>query len=80
MTSILLIAPPIEPISLDEVKTFLRVETGDDDALIAALIAAAHLHIESQTQLALVTQSWRLVFDCWPRHGRIAVRPGPPKQ
>ena len=79
MTSILLIAPEIEPLSLEEAKTFLRVETSDDDGLIAALIAAARLHIESQTQLALITQSWRLAFDCWPRHGRIAVRPGPLK-
>jgi uncharacterized phiE125 gp8 family phage protein len=79
MTPILLIAPAIEPLSLEEAKAFLRVETGDDDALIAALIAAARLHVESQTNLALITQSWRLVFDCWPRHGRIAVRPGPLK-
>ena len=49
MTSILMIPPAIEPLSLEEAKAFLRVETGDDDALIAALIAAARLHIESQT-------------------------------
>jgi uncharacterized phiE125 gp8 family phage protein len=59
MTPILLIAPAIEPLSLDEAKTFLRVETGDDDALITALIAAARLHVESQTHLALITQSLR---------------------
>lgn len=79
MTSILLIAPAIEPLSLEEAKVFLRVEAADDDALIAALIAAARLHIESQTQLGLITQSWRLVLDCWPRQGRIVVRPGPLK-
>ena len=38
MTSILLIAPEIEPLSLEEAKAFLRVETGDDDSLITALI------------------------------------------
>jgi len=79
MTSILLIAPAVEPLSLAEAKAFLRVETGDDDALIAALIAGARLHIEGQTQLALITQSWRMVLDCWPKHGRIAVRPAPLK-
>jgi uncharacterized phiE125 gp8 family phage protein len=79
MPAILLIEPAIEPLSLAEAKAFLRVETDDDDALISALIAAARLHVESQTQLALITQRWRMVFDCWPRHGRIAVRPAPLK-
>jgi uncharacterized phiE125 gp8 family phage protein len=79
MTSILLIAPAVEPLSLAEAKAFLRMETGDDDALITALIAGARLHIEGQTQLALITQSWRMVFDRWPKHGRIAVRPAPLK-
>jgi len=79
MTSILLAAPATEPLSLAEAKGFLRVETDDDDALIAALIVAARLHVEAQTQLALITQRWRLVFDCWPRHGRIDVRPAPLK-
>ena len=79
MPSILLIAPAIEPLSLEEAKAFLRVETGDDDALIAALIASARIHVESRTQLALMTQSWRMVFDCWPQQGRIAVRPAPLK-
>ena len=51
MPSILLIAPAIEPVSIEEAKTFLRVETGDDDALIAALIASARIHVESRISL-----------------------------
>jgi uncharacterized phiE125 gp8 family phage protein len=35
------------------------------------------MHVEAQAKIALVTQSWRIVFDCWPHHGRIVVRPGP---
>jgi len=79
MSSILLTGPAAEPLSLEETKTFLRVENNDDDPLIAALITAARMHIETQAQAALVTQRWRMVFACWPRHGRIAVRPGPLK-
>ena len=77
MASILLTPPAVEPLSLAEAKDFLRVDTADDDPLIAALIAAGRIHIEQQTGLALITQGWRLVFDCWPEHGRIAVRPAP---
>lgn len=77
MSSILLTAPAIEPLSLDEAKAFLRVEHNDDDALIGALIAAARLHIETETRRALITQSWRIVLDCWPECGRLPVRPAP---
>ncbi len=77
MTSILLTGPDIEPLSLEETKIFLRVEHNGEDQLIAALIAGARIHIEAQTQTALITQSWRMVLDAWPRRGRIPVRPGP---
>lgn len=79
MTPILLTGPAVEPLSLDETKTFLRIEHNDDDPLIAALIAGARIHIEAQSQAALITQDWRMVLDCWPRGGRITVRPGPLK-
>jgi uncharacterized phiE125 gp8 family phage protein len=77
MSSILLIPPAAEPLTLAEARGFLRVETDEDDALIAALVAAARLHVEAQTGLALITQSWRMVLDRWPECGRIAVRPAP---
>ena len=79
MSAILLTAPAVEPLSLGEAKAFLRVEHADDDQLIAALIAAARLHVERQTQVALITQTWRMAFDRWPAHGRIAARPAPLK-
>ena len=41
MTSILLTGPAIEPISLEETKTFLRIEHNDEDQLIAALATGA---------------------------------------
>jgi uncharacterized phiE125 gp8 family phage protein len=77
MASILLTPPLVEPLSLAEAKAFLRLETAEDDPLIAAFISAARLHVETQTGLALVTQSWRMVLDCWPANGRIAARPAP---
>ena len=77
MSSVLLTAPAVEPLSLAETKTFLRVEHGDDDAVIAALIAGARIHVETQTRRALITQSWRRSLDCWPHNGRIDVRPAP---
>ena len=77
MSAILLTAPAVEPLSLDEAKAFLRVETGDDDAVIAALMTGSRIHVESQTRRALITQSWRISADCWPENGRLQVLPAP---
>jgi uncharacterized phiE125 gp8 family phage protein len=80
MSSILLTAPAIEPVSLAEAKAYLRVEHNDDDELIGALIAGSRIHVEAQTRRALITQSWRISADCWPEDGRLTVVPGPLQQ
>lgn len=77
MSSVLLTAPAIEPLSLAETKAFLRVEHSDDDAVIAALIAGSRIHVESRTRRALITQSWCLAADGWPLDGRLQVLPAP---
>lgn len=77
MSSILLTAPAAEPLALDDVRAFLRVDAYDDDELIAALVTAARLAVEAQTRRALITQGWRLTLDGWPVDGRIRVVPGP---
>ena len=43
MSSILLTGPATEPLSLDDARSFLRVEHGDDDPLITALIVSARM-------------------------------------
>jgi uncharacterized phiE125 gp8 family phage protein len=58
--------PAVPPVSLAEAKQFLRLETADEDALIGALIATAVERCEDYTGRALITQTWRLVFDAWP--------------
>lgn len=77
MSAILLTPPSREPLTLSEAKAFLRVDHADDDAVIAALIAAARVHVEAMTRRALLAQTWRFVLDAWPRHGRFAPRIGP---
>ena len=73
MTLILTSPPAVEPLSLDEAKAHLRVDGADEDTLIASLIAAARVHVETTTRRALITQGWTLALDDWPADGRVEL-------
>ncbi|MDE2363126.1 MAG: head-tail connector protein [Hyphomicrobiales bacterium] len=65
--NVILVTPPAsEPVTLIEAKTWLRVDTSDEDGAISALIVAARQLVEAATRRALIAQSWRLVLDRWP--------------
>lgn len=70
--------PAAEPVTLDQAKAWLRVESGgDEDALISALISAARARAEWHTGRAFVTQGWTLWLD---RAETCIVIPLPPLQ
>jgi uncharacterized phiE125 gp8 family phage protein len=77
MTLFRTIAPAVEPVSLDDAHTHLRISHDSEDGLITSLIRAARDEVEAQTGLALITQSWRLTRDGWPRGSRIALLRNP---
>lgn len=78
--SLTLTTPPsTEPVSLDEAKAHLKVDSTAEDALIASLITAARARAEWHTGRALVTQSWTLWLDAWPGGGIVEI-PLPPLQ
>ena len=63
-----LIAPPTaEPISLSEAKAHLRVDSDAEDSLINSLILSARQTAESYQSRALITQTWELTLDEFPR-------------
>lgn len=55
--------PSVEPISLTDAKTFLKVDGTSEDALITSLITAARVHFENETWMPLCTQTWKLNLD-----------------
>ena len=65
MTPILIAGPAAEPVSLAEAKSWLKVDTNEEDDLIGALVTSARLIVESLTRRMLMTQTWRLVLDRW---------------
>ena len=72
MAAILIEPPAGETLSLADAKNYLRVQHDADDALIASMISAARMQVESRTRRALITQTWRMVLDRWPSSGTIA--------
>lgn len=70
MSLSILTPPTLEPVSLAEVKTFLRVDNTDEDEALVADIAAARDWVEERTGLRLMTQTWRWTVSIhWKHHG-----------
>lgn len=62
MRSITLVTPPVrEPVTLEEVKAWLKLETTDEDSTLLQLIGTARQMVEHYTSRALLAQTWRLV-------------------
>lgn len=79
MALVLVTAPAVEPITLTEAKSHLRVDITDDDALITALIIAAREYCEGFQNRACITQTWDLWLDSFPSEDYIRI-PLPPLQ
>ncbi len=58
----------LEPVTLQEAKNSLKVDSDmtDDDALITMLIGTARRYAEGYTGRALVTQTWQATLDNFP--------------
>jgi len=79
MTTTILTPPTAEPLTLADVKVQLKIDTGDEDALLSGLITAARQHLEAETGLCLMTQTVRLYLDDWPP-GEVILLPRSPVQ
>jgi uncharacterized phiE125 gp8 family phage protein len=74
----LVTGPASEPLTTAEAKLHARVDDTDDDALIADLISGAREHFEQQTGRQLVSATWKVHLDGFPK-GREPIRlPKPP--
>jgi uncharacterized phiE125 gp8 family phage protein len=74
-----IVEPPVEPVTLAQVKVYLRVPEFDDaaeDARLESMIKAVREWCEEYTLRAFVEQTWRLKFNCTP-HNYLKI-PRPP--
>lgn len=68
--------PSDEPVSLDEVKAFVKVDGSSEDDLLEQFIVAARKAMEGHLGRSLLTQTIVLRLDSWPEN--ILVLPRPP--
>ena len=80
MIPLLMTAPAVEPLSLAEAKSWLRVDGADEDQLIQSLITSARLGVEATTNRLLITQQWRLLLDSWPSDLALPLPLAPVRQ
>jgi hypothetical protein len=59
-------APAVEPVSLAEAKTFLRVSMSGDDAQITGLISAAREYSETFCNRSFAVKGYVQYLDCFP--------------
>lgn len=67
----LLAGPALEPVSLADAKSHLRVDGAAEDAYIATLIITSRLQVEAALGLALIAQRWIFRPDQWPACGAL---------
>ena len=81
--------PPIEPVTLVDVKGLLRIDDSDDDTLIASMITAIRQRAEEWTRRSFLTQTLTLWLDEFPHRSgstmnklneRVIHIPRPPMQ
>ena len=58
--------PALEPISLSETKSHMRISDDCDDSDLVAYMIDARKFIEDHVGIAFINQTWRLSIDRWP--------------
>ncbi len=63
----LITAPSLDPVTLEEMREYLRADGAEFDITIPRLIKAAREAAQNYQNRAFYTQTWELSFDVFPR-------------
>ena len=74
---LLITAPTIEPVTIEELAAHCRISGHDDDEYLRSLITAARMHLEKVCWSAFITQTWQY---WWDRFWWKMFLPRPPLQ
>lgn len=75
MSLTLVTGPQTEPLTLEEAKAQLRLDSDEDDALVRRLLLAARMWVEGQTHRALIEQTWDQNLPYFPTLIRFEKNP-----
>jgi uncharacterized phiE125 gp8 family phage protein len=75
MSSRVIVEPPAEPLTLEQVKTYHAVSHSLHDDMLTALITAARRNVEGNCGISLVTQTRELGFDCFSTYLQLDFGP-----
>lgn len=64
-----------ETVSVDELRTWLRIDTHDEDAYLLALTKAARMYAEDFTARAFIAKTFQLTMDRLPTEIRLQFPP-----
>jgi len=73
MNVLLVTAPTLEPITVQEAKEHLYIDTADNDSYVSTVVKAATNHIENWTRRAIMTQTWDYWIDGFPSCNYITL-------
>lgn len=71
-------APTLAPVSIDELKDYLRIDGTDDDADVSMITNAARLAFEGPTNLQTINTTFDYTLDRFPWQGNPIIVPKAP--
>jgi uncharacterized phiE125 gp8 family phage protein len=74
----LVIAPLLEPVSVDDAKLFAKIDTEADDTVVSDLITSARRVVEEKLDRSLISQTWDYFLDGFPPADYPICLPRPP--
>lgn len=70
-------APTIEPVTVSDVASHLRIDSDDENVLLSSYIKVARDYCEAFQNRCYLTTTWELWLDDWPSKDYIEI-PRPP--
>ena len=65
----LITAPAVEPVTVEELRSQLRITSTSQDTMLGVLIEAARQHVEDYLRYSLLSATWELYLDSFPAAG-----------
>lgn len=62
MSAFLVAGPAIEPVPIEDIRDWLKIDATEEDATLATLVATARTALERHVRRAFVSQTWRFIY------------------